>query len=398
MLRPVCIIAFLMLSIFALSCRKDGCTDPKASNYNKKANREDQSCVYPSINQTVIFPENYLFEREGLSTIELTDPEILEEMKGELMKVLHSADIPGTAIPLLKPHRMLQNIEAPFTSNVLNESGLRLVQFMASNDPFYVQPVSAVMDSITEISQGTLTGSYTANKGQSGIMADGSNAYLMNKNGMVYIQWVEMGLLTSVNLHYINFIGLGPEKMGNSAGHGIENEHLVDGKNYTAMEHNWDMAYGMFSTQTMNIKEAQTAWGKWAADINAITSSYDRLFNYFIRGRYAITHRDMQNRNIVIEEIRHEMDKLCAAVAMYHLAQAGRNMGSDARRNAALSAAAGAIWGLQFCYQQPLSSSLVNEWLMELGNDFYAVEGSKIEATMDKIANRFGLLDERYKF
>lgn len=39
-------IAFLGLSVIAVSCKKEGCTDPLASNYDAKANHDDGSCLY----------------------------------------------------------------------------------------------------------------------------------------------------------------------------------------------------------------------------------------------------------------------------------------------------------------------------------------------------------------
>ena len=39
-------IAVLGLSVALISCKKEGCTDPIATNYEKKANHDDGSCIY----------------------------------------------------------------------------------------------------------------------------------------------------------------------------------------------------------------------------------------------------------------------------------------------------------------------------------------------------------------
>ncbi|MDX1651404.1 MAG: hypothetical protein R3277_02855 [Brumimicrobium sp.] len=45
--------AALIVGIIALgftSCKKEGCTDPKANNYSEEAKKDDGSCTYPKIN------------------------------------------------------------------------------------------------------------------------------------------------------------------------------------------------------------------------------------------------------------------------------------------------------------------------------------------------------------
>lgn len=39
-----------LTSITFTSCKKEGCTDPNANNYNEEAKKDDGSCIYPTIN------------------------------------------------------------------------------------------------------------------------------------------------------------------------------------------------------------------------------------------------------------------------------------------------------------------------------------------------------------
>ncbi len=41
------VLSVAMVAALATSCKKSGCTDPTATNYNEKAKKDDGSCVYP---------------------------------------------------------------------------------------------------------------------------------------------------------------------------------------------------------------------------------------------------------------------------------------------------------------------------------------------------------------
>ena len=45
------VIAAMTLTTFT-SCKKEGCTDANADNYDDKAKKDDGSCTYPTINKT----------------------------------------------------------------------------------------------------------------------------------------------------------------------------------------------------------------------------------------------------------------------------------------------------------------------------------------------------------
>ncbi len=46
MVKHSCFFIFILLSLFLFSCKREGCTDPIALNYDSKANYKVYSCKY----------------------------------------------------------------------------------------------------------------------------------------------------------------------------------------------------------------------------------------------------------------------------------------------------------------------------------------------------------------
>src|SRR5690606_32283267 len=42
------LLPILMIGLLAISCKKEGCIDKEAENYNSEAKKDDGSCIYPS--------------------------------------------------------------------------------------------------------------------------------------------------------------------------------------------------------------------------------------------------------------------------------------------------------------------------------------------------------------
>lgn len=59
-MKNTLIIIGLILSCSILSCKKEGCTDVTATNYNADAKKDDGSCTYPDPDPREPFLGNYL--------------------------------------------------------------------------------------------------------------------------------------------------------------------------------------------------------------------------------------------------------------------------------------------------------------------------------------------------
>jgi hypothetical protein len=70
------LIPILTLSLFIISCKKKGCTNPGATNYNAEAQKDDGSCVFPETNYSSQLTVNPTFNSSSIEfdTIQYMHP------------------------------------------------------------------------------------------------------------------------------------------------------------------------------------------------------------------------------------------------------------------------------------------------------------------------------------
>ncbi len=122
-----------------------------------------------------------------------------------------------------------------------------------------------------------------------------------------------------------------------------ENIVLPEGRNFTELEHHWDLAYGYF--------------GFWRSltqpeGIPALKDSEQKLFNAFVLGRMELSRYRYDDMKIQLKIIREELSKVVAIRIINYLSGANtianlkEDTGSDAFNF--LSKAYGLIYALQF--------------------------------------------------
>lgn len=121
-----------------------------------------------------------------------------------------------------------------------------------------------------------------------------------------------------------------------------ENVELLAGKNYTQLEHHWDLAYGYYAKLVPLVR---------AEGLPILKDSETKIFNAFVMGRYELTkfrYDEMLNH---LKIIREELSKVIAIRAINLLV--GVNTEANLKENpiyafSSISEAYGLIYALQF--------------------------------------------------
>lgn len=217
---------------------------------------------------------------------------------------------------------------------------------------------------------------------------DASKKYFFDAKGFEHIQLIEKGLMGSCFYFQGASIYLGSGKMD------VDNEEIEEGKG-TAMEHHWDEAFGYFGVPNdfPSNTDGIRFWGKYANGRDDLLGSNEAIMNAFIKGRAAISNKDLETRDEQIEIIRNEWERVSAATAVHYLNAANDAFADDAVRNHTLSEAWAFIHALKYNPNQKLSNTEVEGILAELGENFYEITTDNINAAKASLVEAYGFED-----
>jgi hypothetical protein len=375
----------LIVMLFAVGCKKKGCTDPSASNYDINAEKNDESCEYDTV-ITYSIPTTYTFtDADGNNTVSYGGQTSRMDMLSEMVSYLKSANGSNTAPATLDAATLLSMYNNSYTgwtdASIVN-NGKQLKSKTALNDA----GVQAVFEG-------------WMNAAAAGSPGDTSISYLQSSSGLEWTQMIEKGLMGAcfANQMTSNYLA------------GIDSDDnlvAVDapaGKFYTSMEHHWDEAYGYF-TDAVDYPTNGTDrfWGKYAnkSYLEDNLGSATDISTAFRTGRAAISAGNttdvLAQRDIIIAEVK----QMQAGMAIHYLNDVKSKIGNASQDaiNHSMSEALAFIMGIQFITDTPdMSNADINALVNQIEPDVAGFTQSIIDinSVIDQIASATGL--ESYK-
>jgi hypothetical protein len=310
------IYIFLFGSLLITSCKKEGCTDASALNYNEEAKKDDGSCTYFQLN----VPATYAFTDGTNNTVSYSGQTERLNQLTEMATYMKTGTT--TALSYLALTDMFANTGSNGGGNFSFTSTKKLQdKCLAADTTLFIDYMDSLAVASTDFAS-------TAANGQAGTLTSGTSTYLFAANGIEYTQLIEKGLMGAVFMYQATNIYFGTDKMS------ADNTTAVNagaGEYYTAMEHHWDEAFGYFGapvdfpTNTTGIR----FWAKYCNTRDSQLGCNAVMMNAFKRGRAAISQDELTIRDEEILKLRKMWEKISAAQAVAYLESAKTNFGVD---------------------------------------------------------------------
>jgi hypothetical protein len=311
------------------------------------------SISYNSLDTAVAYSSQFL-DGTGATTVDLTGGNTLHKMFQGLNYYQSSSIAANSAIDPQKLNDLFTNTGNPFvdvatstisiTGSALNESGFQLKENVGSS--LSASEAAAVQSDMEDLFEqiGTASASLTqtAEKGVAGKVEN----YLVNENGIEVIQVIQKSLIGALQLDYIGNVLM-------DEGLNADNSKLVAEENYTELEHNWDIAYGLLTLNPIYLRGATDAArktvefgaGSYIWEYNK--ASYAKIYLAFLKGRAAIVNNDRSELETQATFIRAEFEKAIANAALGYLDK-WKAGDTEAKRVHAFGEGLGFIYSLRF--------------------------------------------------
>lgn len=367
-------------------------------------------------------PEFYTFERNGESTVDFTGQSQRIAMAGEMASALLNPEL--TYEDLLAMYAHVAG-EQNFSTSDLNNADKNLRSKTAASADYFAADATTALAIRSEF-DGWLEGqagvfanwTVDASEGVAGQLqqfAGGPIRYL-NANGLEYNQIFLKSLIGAVMADQMLNNYLSTAVL--DAGSNVENnddEVLVEGKNYTDMEHKWDEAYGYIFGAAANSANPLATIGTDDNFLNRYTGLVgedpdfagmsEAIFNAFKRGRAAVVAGNYQVRDQQADIIKEQISLMIAVRTVYYL-QTGKTALEATNVDYAnafhqLSEGIGFLYSLQFTQNPdtgaPYFSRTEVQDMMETiypttaeNHGFWDVTPADLQAVSQDIADAFG--------
>jgi hypothetical protein len=302
-----------------------------------------------SLTATSRYTESFK-DANGQSTVDLSTSNQRLDMFTEFNNYMALVATPTgpTTLEVAKLRGMYANTGNYFTGTGLNASGLQLRNTTAASMPAASAEASRtyIDNNITKLADVSRFVNNTATDGTSGRPTPGRlGRYLVDEKGIEVNQVIQKALIGALLLDQIN------NTLLTDQGLSANNSKVVEGKLYSELEHNWDLAYGYLTskpimTTVFNANDRERFLAGYLNEKNGPASP--AVYMAFLKGRAAIVNNDKNEVRNQANIIRTELERTIALSAVSYL-ESWRNNSDPAVKAHALAEGLGFIYSLRFC-------------------------------------------------
>ncbi|SHG17768.1 DUF4856 domain-containing protein [Flagellimonas flava] len=367
-------------------------------------------------------PATYVFQRNGESSVSFTGQTTRILMAEEIIDTLKAENTLATVMNAMFAHEEGNN---DFFNAELNASDKSVRSKTAASFDFFSNNATDqaliradfegwIQTQVDEVYPNWNT---AAAAGTAGQLADGSSTRYVTGKGLEMNQLFNKSLIGALMVDQIlnNYTS---SNVLDAFADANDAETLVDGKNYTDMEHDWDEAYGYAFGTAADLTDPRPTIGDDDSFLNKYIGRVegdddfagitDDIFQALKLGRAAIVAKDYDVRNEQADVLRELISQVIGVRAVYYLQQ-GKNALDQMDPDYGggfhdLSEGYGFIYSLQFT-RKPGSTdpyftkTEVDAFLADLmddgANGLWDVEPATLDAISESIAERFSFTVEQ---
>ena len=366
------------------SCSKDDDATPATPALRAKID-------YATLTATSSYTTSFK-DANGAATVDLgaaaTRLDMFTELNSYMATVAVAAPATPATLDLARLRNLYTSANAPFAAPALNTSGVQLrdktaASFSDANATIVRNYIDGQLANLATASQSV---NQTATPGNAGRLG----RYLVDGRGFEPNQVIQKGLLGALLLDQIGNVLLTNTSLT------AENGKLVEGKLYSAREHNWDMAYGYLTTNAiMTTDIALTPRERFLAgylnEKNGPASP--GVYLAFLKGRAAIVNNDEATLKAQADIIRTELERTIAKSAVSYLANWKAAAAADVKAHA-LGEGIGFVYSLRFCTKAGADTAWADSVLSGLTsgtNGAWSLTNTQADAAIAAINAKFSL-------
>lgn len=361
-----------------------------------------------SNNNNVDAPAAYQFERNGISTVSYSGQTDRLLMGGELGSALKNSSNTEAILD-----GMFTNTGNYFSNEELNNSTKDIRSKTAASTDYYSanttesNAIKADFDGwiSSQVNEVFPNWNTDASAGVAGNIEDaGGTTRYVSAKGLEYDQAFVKGLIGALTADQIlnNYLSTSVLDEGDNRTNN-DNNVLLDGANYTNMEHKWDEAFGYLYGRDNPVApelNQDSFLNKYLLRVNSdedFSDFAETIYDAFKLGRAAIVAKDYDLRDEQAEIIREKISEVIGIRAVYYLQAGKESLGTDyASAFHSLSEGYGFVYSLQFTRQPNtnvpyFTRAEVQTYLDQLmaGNGFWDVTSTTLDEIAEDIAARF---------
>ena len=252
-----------------------------------------------------------------------------------IMKAATSGVVDGA-----KLKNMFTNTGSPFATAAYNTSGLQI------KDQCFAQlqtDVISYIDSLVKVSQSTVP----ASRGIAGVgtsTATATTKYALSATGINYAQVFNKSIMGGLITYQIvnNYMSGGIAST-------VDNSTIIPGSG-TAMEHNWDLAFGYWGVPVdfPTNKTGAKLWGSYSTQVDSGYHANKILMTAFLTGRAAISNKDNATKLAQATIIMQTFERLTGAAALQEIQEIKASLNDNIVRNSRMSECYGFVNSLKY--------------------------------------------------